>query len=108
MMHNLMIIIIFPTVPSAPQHVSRVGQGPRAMDRLSGRSFCSVNSYLCYLQLGFKVRPDLTTVEWGKEKKRVYLKKKVLSRKLLSQYHCAQPMRHKEKSPHSRAVCSTG
>lgn len=89
-----------------------MGRGPRLTDRLLGGSFSrTANSYSWYLcnwdsKSGLILQPWSGARKEREKKKKIVLqkKKKMLSRKLLCRYHCAQPMRHKEKSPHSRAV----
>lgn len=94
-----------------PYLVVLLGTGASAQGQAFGVSLLVGHSFVFAVspQPGFKVGPDPAAMERGKGKKKIPLKKKkMLSRKLLSQYHSAQPIRHKEKSPHSRAACSTG
>lgn len=95
-----------------PYLVVLLGTGASAQGQAFGVFLVVGHSFVLAVspQPGFKVGPDLAAVERGKGKKKKdsIKKKKMLSRKLLSQYHSAQPIRHKEKSPHSRAACSTG
>lgn len=95
-----------------PYLVVLLGTGASAQGQAFGVSLLVGHSFVFAVspQPGFKVGPDPAAMERGKGRKKdsIKKKKKMLSRKLLSQYHSAQPIRHKEKSPHSRAACSTG